>query len=372
MRFLLTLFFFVFQTLSFAQPIADYFPSDQAIRYIYEGKYKDNKTGKLKSHLDTFYLKNYKLDNVVWNYYWEDFVQFGFVGYNLFFTGAYSIQNDSVFIACLTDEKQIPEISNTNTFFLFPPNLTNGYSVKIIYDEKNYKIFKFTGNETIIVKGKKYTNCIRIDYEDIWKTSAIKPDINGTVWLYPNIGVIKWKLPAGTVNELASFEILPETNKENKNDFYYKNKDGKIRPESDMLEDEKNMSEYTRAVYNDKGYLIEEHYWGTTGEMSVSSIYYKYNEKDQLISETMIYDKNHEWVSEFEYDSNDRLISYKSKMDKNDDDYYLKKFLKYDDVNNKYGIFSIPINDFECKRDLIPTIEIVSVFLFSKIHPIKK
>lgn len=355
-----------------AQKTKEYFPTQKNIRYIFEGKFNDRQTGKEKIMTDTLFLKNYSLNNFNWNYYWEDEGQFSFVGYNLFINGVYSVKNDSIFIATLDEENEIPKITTENTFLLFPPEIKKGFTCKITYSKNHYVVFKFSGLETLKVKGKKYENCLRIDYEDIWKTTAIDPEKDGTVWLYPDLGVVKWKLPTGRVNELVSFETLPEIEKENKNDFYYKNKEGKIRPESDMLEDEKNMSEYTRPVYNEKGYLIEEHYWGTTGEMSASSIYYKYNEKDQLISETMIYDKNHEWVSEFEYDSSGRLISYKSKMDKNDDDYYLKRYLKYNDATSKFGVFSTPNNDFECTRILQNTEEIVFSFLYSQIHPLKK
>lgn len=365
--FILTLFISISNG-SFSQLTMEYFPLETPYKYIYKGTFTHNTTKKLIIDYDTLSIKNYQNKNYNCYYFWENDPPFYFVGFNIFFWGACMYKDSSLYICPISEESEIPDLKEENFILLFPSILKKGFINTLIYSDNRKIKYTILGKDKITVNNNEYKDCIKILIEDSWDN---KTPSSGYVWLKKGIGVVKWQRPTGKIHELLEYSEIEYVIIKNDSQYVYFNSKGDEKLQSELLEGQKMNSEYSRAIYNTKGQLIEELYFGSTGEMEITSIDYKYNDKSQLIQEIYHYNKNKLWVSDFIYDSNGKLIEYRSKMSIEDSDYYMHLFYKYDDKLNLYGIGK-SIDNIICDRKFISTELLIKKLLYSNIHPLKK
>ncbi len=60
------------------------------------------------------------------------------------------------------------------------------------------------GKEDVTVPAGTFKGCWKIDLEDVWTEKA--ETSSGTVWLAPDVGMVKWKRATGRIDELVSFK----------------------------------------------------------------------------------------------------------------------------------------------------------------------
>ena len=92
------------------------------------------------------------------------------------------------------------DIKNANIDFfepLFPAFIS--INTKYTYRDGSEKYtYRFAGNENIIIRGRKYEDCLKLIVTKDWST-AQETD---TVWFKREIGLVKWLRSTGRLEEL--------------------------------------------------------------------------------------------------------------------------------------------------------------------------
>lgn len=88
--------------------------------------------------------------------------------------------------------------ANLNYFEILFPKFINIDSVYRYKDGEEKRTYKFSGFETIEIKGSKIDSCLKLIVEQDWITAHYED----TVWFKKNIGVVKWLRSTGRMEEL--------------------------------------------------------------------------------------------------------------------------------------------------------------------------
>jgi len=128
------------------------------------------------------------------------------IGCETFGLGSYFYEKGMLYTIESFQKNDLSKIDYSQRQLLLPACLSEGKTVKLIGRKSDPLItITITGFEDITVPAGTFKNCALIKRHDRWKSGA---EYFGYVWLAKNVGVVKWRMGTGRIEELVSYEIL--------------------------------------------------------------------------------------------------------------------------------------------------------------------
>ena len=330
--------------------ISNYFFFNEGDKRIYKSQYipkqiirngVSNNFKDVVTVFDTVIVRTIQINGVNHFYFWENDPPIYYIFTNSYLGGVSSLKKGNLYFSAVSQESDLLNKKEEQLKLLFPKQILSGvdYNTEGIYKTKiTYNLLR---KETITVENIVYKNSIVMTKTEFFENSKS----TDTLWFAPETGLIKWKRSTGRIEVLKQFtpsndDIKTHSIKE-KGKTYINSK-GKSVKASELTDAYKFNGDFSTAEYNSDGYLIKEDFWGTTGEMEIDFIIYKYDSNNNLIEELYYYNSHKDskgkiiykiWVNEYIYSKSNKLIESKSKFEINDSDYYeINSYLENDNA----------------------------------------
>lgn len=281
----------------------------------------DNKSA-FSSSIDTIVLKEIEIKQKKYKYFLQDKGPMYFIDM-YFIKGPFRMENDTFYYKPVHTEAEL-FTSLHEEVALFPRyvNFGDEFESSNIYHQKvKYKFYrvkqKIMEYELYPILGLEIT------------TETFMGPQKDSVRLKAYKGMVEFKAVNDRKMSLREEFILLPPKTVTTGELYI-NSFGDTLDKIALMPSLKYQSDFSHAVYDRKGRLIAEYFYGTTGAQGVSFIVYEYGKKNRLIAEKLYYTNSYDpkvdvqaiWVNEFYYNKEGELIESRHKKDINLKDYF--------------------------------------------------
>jgi hypothetical protein len=181
--------------------ISQYFPLNEGDVYTYHGKYKN------KNYNNSYLVRSFTRSNRQKLYYFQKGIikqNNTLIKNNMFGNGLYFVNENQLWTLEALSDFELFKLDYNKKQRLLPEDLSIGN--KITFDSNFYNskdTIEILSYEDINVPAGQFKNCLKLKITSHWNKGDI---YESYVWLAKNVGLVKWIISTGRVDELVKYQ----------------------------------------------------------------------------------------------------------------------------------------------------------------------